>query len=186
MRMKLVQLISVGLFVTALSVTGIFSQTAQGAEVTLGSDGTIYLVTRVAATSTTSGSTELTAYDGVTGVSKPTLTIPIGNLDGPFPAPDGRLFLVAEGHAAYATKKTTVAAENAQLIIVNPAGTYSTVTLSGETAFGPVFLGTSTSYKYYFTVTSVGEGSSGKPVITSVLYVYTSANDTQLFSIPLD
>ena len=186
MRMKLVQLISVGLFVTALSVTGIFSQTAQGGEVTLGSDGTIYLITRVAATSKTSGSTELTAYDGTTGGSKFSLTIPIGNLDGPIPAPDGRLFLVAEGHAAYATKTTTVAAENAQFIIVNLAGTYSTVQLSGETAFGPVFLGTSAGYKYYFTVASVGQGSSGKPVFTSVLYVYTSSGDTVMFSIPLN
>ena len=93
------------------------------------------------------------------------------------------------GHAAYATKTTTVAAENAQFIIVTSAGTAgtcSTVQLSGETAFGPVFLGTSGGYKYYFTVTSVGEGSSGKPVVTSFLYVYTSSNDTLLFSIPLD
>jgi hypothetical protein len=192
--MKLVNLIFVGLVMAAVTVTaygqGMFPQPDPVGEFTLGSDGTIYIITHVAPTSTASASTEITAYDGTTGKTKPgqwPLTIPIG-LSQPVPAPDGRLFFVVEGHPAYSTKSTTVAAENAQVIIVTPAGTFSSsspMQLRGETAFGPVFFGTSASYTYYFTVTNFSTGSSGKPVITAVLDAYSDA-DALVFSIPLN
>jgi hypothetical protein len=192
MRMKLTNLIFVGLVVTAATITTYGQSFFLGpvSEFSLGSDGTIYVITHVAKTSTTSASTELTAYDGTNGskVSN-TLTIPIGGLGQPVPAPDGRLFFVAEGQPGWTTKSTTVAAENAQVIIVKLTGgvlAYTTVQLSGETALGPVFLGTSAGYKYYVTVTSVSQGPSEKPVVTTELYVYSGSNDNQLFSVPLN
>lgn len=220
MRMKLMQLILVGMIVMVFAVTAyaqgplpiqgnpttIITGTSPqagpagggsvmlpivggpvmgGGEFTLGSDGTIYIMSYVAATSKTSASTTLTAYSGTTGKFAWSLTFSVGNLSQPVPAPDGRLFLVAGGHPAYTTKNTTAAAENAQLFIVTAKGTYTTVTLPGEMASAPVFFGSSSGYTYYFTVTSVTQGSSLVPVATTVLYAYTSKTDTEVFSIPL-
>jgi hypothetical protein len=203
MRIKTLQLILVGMVVLALAVTGyaqvrrdlpgIATMVRDGGglamtagEFTQGSDGTIYILTHVAASSTGNAMTTLRAYNGTTGASIWSLTFDGGNLSKPVLGPDGRLFLVADGHLAIRTIRTISAAEDAQLFIVSAKGVLlNTVTLPGETASAPVVFGTGTSYYVYVTVMNVTLDASGMPQREIALYAYDQGGN-QKFSITLD
>jgi hypothetical protein len=158
-------------------------------EFTIGSDGTIYIMTYVAATSKAGASTILTAYSGTDGLRSWSVTLPAGNLCKPVQAPDGRLFLLAAGHPGYIFGSAGVAAENAQFFIVTTVGskqgTYTTMALPGEMASQPVFYGNSQGYFYYVTITSFSQGASRFPLRTNVLYAYNQS-DVKKFSIVLN
>jgi len=140
---------------------------------TIGIDGTIFVISHVAAANSTSRPTEnLVAYNGTTGIQSWSLSFSVGNLTKPVQGPDGSLFLVAGGHPARSDNGTTVAAEDAQLFIVSSKGVLNTVTLPGEMAAAPVVSGTGTSYTVYVKVSTITLVESEAPQVASSLIAY--------------
>lgn len=174
---------------------------ADGA-VTVGSDGTLYILSRVfidASQATSPADTVQTRLSAVNGKNGNTLWNVVFDenwLTKPVQAPDGRLFLVAFGSMGMQVGMFNTAADQSQdskLYIVNPASGQvigQPVTLAGEVASVPTIVGSGSNYVVYIVTFDMGYNSNSRSGMQgtrreSTLYAFNQ-NGILLFSRPLN
>jgi outer membrane protein assembly factor BamB len=174
---------------------------ADGA-VTVGSDGTLYILSRVFIEPSQAGSlvgtikTRLSAVNGTNGNTLWNIVFDENWLTKPVQAPDGRLFLVAFGGMGMQVGMFNTAGDPNQdsiLYIVNPASGQvigQPVTLGGEVASVPTIVGSASNYVVYVVTFDMGYNSNSRsgvqgPRRESTLYAFNQ-NGTLLFSRPLN